>query len=492
MPRPLIAVAVAFVLLAAGLFAQEGPQRGTVKKVDPDKGTITITVNGKDHEFTLDEDAHIQDAAGRGLKDGLKDPHFKEGTPVTFKAVRQGGKDVLVGIRVGAEGRPGQPAGGVRQGRLKKMDADKKTVTITADGRDLDLALTDRTQLFDRSLKDFKEGMPVMFVAGQQDGKAVLVGMKPAGSADARQRRPELKKVDTSKLKALPELGAGKYQGHEGGLYPGGKNERPADHEKAGLALAKQVRPLDADGKPSADGKIVLVSIGMSNTTQEFSTFKPLADRDPDKDPRLVIVDGAQGGMSAARIVDPKSDSGARFWGEVDRRLKQAGASRQQVQVAWIKQADAGPSEGFPRYAKNLQERLAKIAQILHERFPNLKLAYLSCRTYGGYARTPLNPEPYAYESGFSVKWLIEQQIKGDAGLNYDEDKGPVKAPWLSWGPYLWANGTTKNPDGLAYEQSDFVGDGTHPSPSGRRKVAEQLLHFFKTDSTAKIWFVKP
>src|SRR5579859_2777257 len=36
----------------------------------------------------------------------------------------------------------------------------------------------------------------------------------------------------------LSELGAGKYKGEEGGLYPGGSNTPPAAHEKAGLKLA--------------------------------------------------------------------------------------------------------------------------------------------------------------------------------------------------------------------------------------------------------------
>ncbi len=117
---------------------------------------------------------------------------------------------------------------------------------------------------------------------------------------------------------------------------------------------------------------------------------------------------------------------------------------------------------------------------------------YLSSRTYGGYATTGLNPEPYAFESGFSVKWLIEQQIDGDKSLNFDPARGEVKAPWLSWGPYLWANGSTKREDGFAYEPDDFTSnDGTHQSPSGQRKVGQLLLKFFETDSTTKPWFTR-
>jgi hypothetical protein len=323
---------------------------------------------------------------------------------------------------------------------------------------------------------------------------SVVIGIMLFADVLPAQRdngRAAIPKVDTSKLRPLTELGTGEYHGFQGGLYPGSKNERPAAHEAAGLALAKQVQPLGTDGKPSADGKIVLLSVGMSNTTQEFSAFKGIADSDRDKNPKLVIVDGAQGGMTANRIMDPEDNSsGTQFWNVVDRRLKAAGVTREQVQAAWIKQADAGPTQGFPKYAQNLQGELRQIAQLMHRRFPNLKLVYLSSRTYGGYAKTRLNPEPYAYESAFAVKWLIEEQLKGDPSLNCESGKGVVKAPWLSWGPYLWANGTTKLADGLFYEESDFGGDGTHPSASGQRKVAELLVHFFKTDSTAKPWFV--
>ncbi|HLQ45477.1 MAG TPA: hypothetical protein VK137_12150, partial [Planctomycetaceae bacterium] len=277
-------------------------------------------------------------------------------------------------------------------------------------------------------------------------------------------------------------------------LYPRGENARPKEHEAAGLKLAAHVRPRDASGQPDPNGKLVLLSIGMSNTSQASQGFAEALNHETSKHPQLLFVNGAQGGMTAAAIQNPNDGGrGATYWNTVDQRLKQAGVTREQVQAVWIKQADAGPTQGFPKYAQTLQAELTRIVQLLPDRFPNAKLAYLSSRTYGGYARTSLNPEPYAYESAFAVKWLIEQQLKGDADLNFDSSSGPVKAPWLSWGPYLWANGSTPRADGFHYEPDDFTAsDGTHESPSGQRKIARSLFEFFKTDTTTRSWFARP
>jgi len=288
----------------------------------------------------------------------------------------------------------------------------------------------------------------------------------------------------------LNDLGQGTYNGRQGGLYPNGVNTRPVAHEAAGVLQARSIRPLDTNGQPSATGKIVLLSIGMSNTTQEFSVFKPLADADLSRNPSLVIVDGAQGGMSAEKITDPNSSTGMQFWNTVNQRLINAGVSPAQVQIAWVKQANATPSGAFPTDVTRLQADLTTIAQLLKDRFPNIRLAYYSSRIYAGYADTALNPEPYAYQAGFAVKWMIEQQINGAPELNYDPAHGTVRAPWLSWGPYLWADGLIPRSDGLTYACSDFQSDGTHPAPNGaREKVAQMLLNFFKTDSIARLWF---
>jgi hypothetical protein len=398
---------------------------------------------------------------------------------------------VCAALLVAAAGAVAQQ--GIQQGKVKRVDVAGGKVTLgAAGGKDIEAAVTADTRFMDADgkpmadrLKDprLKEGAAVMFKIGQLDGTPVLVGLKLAG------KPTPIARVDTSRLKPLTELGAEKYQGFEGGLYPGGKNERPAAHEAAGVALARKVRPLDENGKPDPLGKIVLLSVGMSNTQQVFAALKQLADADEDKNPQVVIVNGAQGGMTAAAIQDPASKSGAKYWAAVDERLRAAGVTRAQVQAVWIKQADAGPTQGFPKYAKTLQEELTRIVQLLPGRFPNVKLVYLSSRTYAGWATTRLNPEPYAYESGFSVRWLIEEQLKGDPALNYDAGKAPVRAPWLSWGPYLWANGSAKRADGFFYMEKDFSTDGTHPTAEGQRKVGRLLLQFFLKDSTARPWF---
>ncbi len=494
MRRPLTCAVLGLMLFAAALGAQEGLRKGSIKKVDAAKGTLTITADGKDHELRVTPQTRLMGLGDKELAQGLKSAQLRPGAAVFFKAETRDGKDVLAGLKlVGAGARPGEGGpGAIRQGKVKKLDLDNRTLTLTVAGKDQIYLLSEETQVLGGAGKDLKErlsglreGAEVLFKAGRKDGKDVIVGLKLGGPA-----RPMRPSFDSSKLKPLTEMGPELYQGHKGGLYPDGKNERPAAHEKAGLALAGQVRPLDAAGKPGRDGKIVLLSVGMSNTGQASTGFLKVLQADNHHNPAVLFVNGAQGGMTAARIKDPRDNgSGQRYWAEVDRRLQAAGRTRAQVQAVWIKQANAGPSQGFPAYAKKLQEELAQLAQSLHDLFPNLKLVYLSSRTYGGYARTALNPEPYAFESGLSVRWLIEQQLKGDPALNYDPKKGAVKAPWLSWGPYLWANGTMKRADGFRYDESDFVGDGTHLSPSGMEKVGRLMLQFFRTDTTAQPWF---
>lgn len=285
-------------------------------------------------------------------------------------------------------------------------------------------------------------------------------------------------------LTALTDMGADSYQGQSGGLYPGGGNTAPGAHLSAGMSLASAIVPLDRDGLPDPAGRYALISIGMSNTTQEFQAFMALASTDSSKDPRLAIVDGAQGGQTATDWANP----GCACWTTLENRIQQAGLTRAQVAAAWVKLANSQPSGDWPTATVQLKTDTVRVVLALAARFPNLRVAYLSSRIYAGYATTTLNPEPYAYQSGFAVRWVIQDQLSGLLPFG-----GPSRAaPWMAWGPYLWANGLTPRSDGLTWACGEFAADGTHPGTAGRQKVGQLLLRFFQTDPTAREWFVRP
>ena len=287
---------------------------------------------------------------------------------------------------------------------------------------------------------------------------------------------------------ALTDFGSATYRGFKGGLYPDASNQRPAAHNLAGISIAQSVRPLNLAGAVNeTNGRIIWMSIGMSNTTQETQEFLSLMQTYPGKNPKLVLIDGAEGGQDINAINNPA----ASYWNTVSNRLAAASSSAAQVQVIWFKEAEVQPTDtAFATYPDALKIKYRSVMQILKSKFPNLKLVYLSSRIYAGYATTKQNPEPFAWFNGWTVKRLIEDQIKGDASLTYTGNN-PSSA-WLSWGPYLWANGTNPRSDGLTWLVSDYQSDGTHPSPSGRQKVAQMLLNFFTTDETSKLWFLKP
>ena len=289
----------------------------------------------------------------------------------------------------------------------------------------------------------------------------------------------------------LTDLGTGSYLGAEtGGLYNGGTNVRPSGHDASGISLAQGLQPLDANGNPSSSGKMVFISIGESVAQQPFIEFLSLTGVDPSINKSLVIVNGANGGATAADMALPKNN----FWNVITNNvLPNAGVTAQQVVAAWVNDVNGGPSGTFPTDMTKLQGNYESIAQNLLTKFPNIKLAYFSTINYTGYSNgiKNLSNEPWSYETGFAAKNAIQDQINGNANLNFDPTKGAVKAPWIDWGPYYWANGMQSRSDGLVWTCQDLQADGTHPSNGpGRLKVSTQLLNFLKSDDTASIWFL--
>lgn len=272
-------------------------------------------------------------------------------------------------------------------------------------------------------------------------------------------------------LTPLNDLGAGTYMTFEGGLYPGGVNTPPVAHVAEGLAAGQAVVRWDTAGNPSSSGSIAFLSIGMSNTSQEFTRFREIDD--PIKAGYVFSVNGAQANRDAAAWANPAGDT----WDTVESRLATFSLTPQQVGWCWVKLAVAAEAGAFPTHAQTFQGYLKDIVLEIASRYPNCQGVSFSSRVYGGYADVATSPEPWAYEGGFAVKWLIESQIdESDPDLAYGD------VPWLGWGPYLWADGLTPRSDGLIWECDDFESDGTHPGADAEDKVANLLLDFMETE----------
>ncbi|MGA8765007.1 MAG: choice-of-anchor D domain-containing protein [Candidatus Sulfotelmatobacter sp.] len=295
----------------------------------------------------------------------------------------------------------------------------------------------------------------------------------------------------------LPDLGTGSYMGTEGGLYPDGSNVRPPAHEADGLALAKGIIPLNADGNSDPNGKYVLLAIGVSISRTMFTQYQLTEQVDPALNPHLVIVDGAIDGTDSpnwASFSDGSWQTVLNFY------LPYQNVTANQVVAVWLNDPRSQPKGTYPADMAQQESDVISALQNMQIYFPNLKLAYLESMHYGGYATNDplILPEPYAYETGFAMQTIIAEQINGAPNLNYNPNNGPVVAPWLSWGTYSWANGMLANGNASAYSSglewscSDLGPDGVHASSVGKTKDAALLTTFFKTDETATPWYLAP
>lgn len=349
---------------------------------------------------------------------------------------------------------------------------------------------------------------PSGLVTGVAIGTATIRAISGADTGTAQVKvRSAFTRLDGA-LQPLSDLAGGSYLGFAGGLYPG-SSTLPAGHRAGGLPLAQAVVPRDTTGAPAAGGSWVLMSIGMSNTTQEWCatlyddpctswSFTGQASADPAvRHTGLRIVNGAKGKQSATTWLNTSDVNYIRIRDSV---LTPLGLSEKQVQVIWLKVVDEFPATSLPSASADafvLLGRLGQIVRTLKSRYPNLQLVFLSSRTYGGYSLGLINPEPYAFESGLAVKWLVAAQMAqmASGGGAVDARAGNLNyttgvAPWVGWGPYLWAHGSTPRQDGYSWPAGDSEPDGVHPSQAGETKVGSALLSFFKASPLAKCWFL--
>jgi len=326
---------------------------------------------------------------------------------------------------------------------------------------------------------------------GHNSSRALTIGISAATGSNCANISFDVPST-TTPITPLTDLGTGTYGGEEGGLYPNGSNVRPSSQDAFGKGLASGVQPLDANGNPSTNGKIGFLGIGESLALDEFgSGFLPIAQHDPEINPSITFVDGAQGGATPKLLTSTTSA----YWNTIlNNYIPDQGLTANQIQVAWIETSDGITTGTFPSDMTLMQSQYESMMNAMHTLFPKLTMVYFSSRIYAGYSNgvAKIDPEPYAYESGFAVKNAINDQLNGATNLCDGNGCTTVNAPWMSWGPYYWANGLLARKDGLVWTCQDLQKDGTHPTTSGDVKVAGQLLNFFKTDDTTTPWFLKP
>lgn len=313
----------------------------------------------------------------------------------------------------------------------------------------------------------------------------------------------------SKKMIPLPDEVNGKYLNK----YPRGlwnhTNEMPSIHKETGLSLISGIQPMDTFGNLDSSGKIVFMTLGYSNMTQlmcceqkkdggwcpcEPYTFIPRAEERGLAE-GVVLFNGARGSRATPAWAEPRNGN----YLYIEDELINRGLSRYQVQAVVMKCAlgksylrNSLPAKDADSYL--LSETIVSALRAIKIEYPNCCIVYLMPRSYGGYdtSPTPFSGEPWAYEGGFAVKRVIQNQHREIKTGKVSATYGPL---WdgtmlVTWGPYLWANGETpikSGPSaGLFYETSDYMGDDgghtndyTHYNEIGRTKQADKVYEFF-------------
>ncbi|MCK6549861.1 DUF4215 domain-containing protein [Myxococcota bacterium] len=126
-----------------------------------------------------------------------------------------------------------------------------------------------------------------------------------------------------------------------------------------------------------------------------------------------------------------------------------------------------------------------RVLRALRRRYPNVKQVLLSPHPYAGYAaNTAFITELFAYEGGHAVRRVIHSQIEQHRSgaidpLVGDLDHQTGAAPWVAWGPYLWANGLAANGLGTTWPLADYEADRSRFSASGLARIATSMNLYF-------------
>lgn len=253
------------------------------------------------------------------------------------------------------------------------------------------------------------------------------------------------------------------------GLPPVAITRTPAQLA-AGLEAASRITPRALNGNPAENGKVVFLSVGMSNTSNVWNGFRSAMNQAGTAPSTLKWVDATKGGAGAPQWADPTCDC----WTDLDAKLVKQNVSAKQVQAIFLMLVTPhpwqSPSVNAARYAQDVESILNQ----LEAQFPNLQIVYLAGNYYGGYdTNQDKTPEPHGYWENRELQGIQDSH----AGV------------WVSAATsMLWTDGATPRWDGLTLLCSDTTDGGVHLNATGKAKMGGWLYDSLMSDPTTLGW----
>jgi cysteine-rich repeat protein len=386
-------------------------------------------------------------------------------------------------------------------------------------------------------------GDPATAANADYDGRAIPTAVRAdMGAYENTPSSPFVNGRPTD-VQALDErIPKGRYLGiYNRGRYPFGNFVIPSAHKTEGLARGNSVVGRTTSGAIDAStGRVIFLVTGGSDVAEAVCTdsdqlpprtagsvpacragtwlgdalFPP---REAIDRANLTIVNGAYPNQFAenwSQADDPfppvPFNAGQPAvngnWDRIRDRVLPYYAlnalSEAQVQAMYINLANESPVVSMPdRHADaaQLMVRLGIIIRAAKQRYPNLQQVFLSSRPYSGFATNRAPGEPYAYETGFAVKWLIEAQIAQMAagGTVIDTRAGDLNysngtAPWINWGGYIWNHSAGSQTAGARWSEGDFENTSANGFFSDRGDAKASLLYNynFATNAFMRCWYM--
>lgn len=285
-----------------------------------------------------------------------------------------------------------------------------------------------------------------------------------------------------STILPLPVLGTGLYKGRQGGLYPDGLNDPPQAHRTYINQATQKIYP------SGSDSLLGFLALGISNAAQEFGAFLHDQNANPDRNARIIFVDGSEGGQDVEQSIDVDENFLNGYWNNVAEKVAAAGLTPDQIRVVWLKTTSKLHSSDFDQQTTKIRTELVTLMRIIKTHYVNVQIAYVSSRIFGGFVDPPT--EPHDYEEAFAFKQLIEDQINfADPNINFLTGTVPL----ILWGPYIWSNADLQPYQSLMWCPEDYEDGGTnrHPNETGEQMVADALSDFFANDKMTRRWWFK-